>query len=126
MTVLQEILRGLGQALFYINHDLFVVTLAEEPLAGINKHELLQRLVNKETKDACSQTEELQGSGNHPLFQSLLQGLEEIVHTGLTTTSTDMWESSPPLQLHVHESESSDSSGSEELGEFAKINSQTR
>lgn len=66
----------------------FLYSFAEDPLAGLNKHELLRALVRQETKDAATQTDEIQGGNDdHPLFQSLLQGLEEIVHTGLTTSS---------------------------------------
>ena len=96
---------------------------AEEPLAGINKHELLRALARKETSDVGTQTEGPQGSNDHPLFESLLQGLEEIVHTGLTTTH--VWDNSPSLELHVHDTDSSqsDSSASESPAEeIGKLN----
>ena len=94
---------------------------AEEPLAGINKHELLRALARKETSDVGTQTEVPQGSNAHPLFESLLQGLEEIVHTGLT--STHVWDNSPPLELRVHDTDSSDSSASESPAEeIGKLN----
>ena len=96
---------------------------AEEPLAGINKHELLRALARKETSDVGTQTEGPQGNNDHPLFESLLQGLEEIVHTGLTTSH--VWDNSPSLELHVHDTDSSqsDSSASESPAEeIGKLN----
>ena len=60
--------------------------------------------------DAETQTEDLQENRDNPLFQSLLQGLEDIVHTGLTT---QRWDHGPVLGLPVHEPDSSDHSSSE-------------
>ena len=71
--------------------------------------------LKKETKEASSQTDDFHGDdsdGEHPLFESLLQGLQEIVQTGLTPP-TQSWENSPALELHEHETDSSESSGSE-------------
>ena len=68
--------------------------------------------------DAETQTEDLQENGENPLFQSLLQGLEEIVHTRLTQPR---WDESPAPGLPVFEPESPDHSSSEsglnELGQ---------
>ena len=92
-----------------------VVMFPENPFAGLNKHELSKKKI---CHDAESQTEDLRGDRDNPLFASLLQGLEEIVHTGLTVQSLD---NRPPLELHVHEADSSDHSSSEsaleEMGE---------
>lgn len=79
----------------------------EEPLAGLNKHELSGK---KEMYDAETQTEDLQENGENPLFHSLLQGLEEIVHTRLTQPR---WDESPAPGLPVFEPESPDHSSSE-------------
>ena len=93
--------------------SLFVVfVIAEEPSAGLNKHELSSK---KETKDSGSQTDDFCGGdldGEDPLFESLLQGLQEIVQTGMTLPAQS-WENSPALGLLVHETDSSESSGSE-------------
>ena len=95
---------------------------SEEPLAGLNKHELLRMLARQETVDVATQTEQtedLQGNNDNPLFESLLQGLEEIVHTGLTTTH--VWHDRPALELRVHDTDSSDSSSSDSpVEEFGK------
>lgn len=85
-------------------HNLFCT---EEPLAGLNKHELSGK---KEMYDAETQTEDLQENGENPLFHSLLQGLEEIVHTRLTQPR---WDESPAPGLPVFEPESPDHSSSE-------------
>lgn len=79
----------------------------ENPFAGLNKHELSKKKI---CHDAWSQTDEVRSDRDHPLFASLLQGLEEIVHTGLTAQS---WDNRPALELHVHEADSSDHSSSE-------------
>lgn len=87
----------------------------EDPLAGLNKHELLRALVRQETKDAATQTDEIQGGNDdHPLFQSLLQGLEEIVHTGLTTSS---WNDGNSLEITEQNTDSSESGVSESAAE---------
>ena len=87
----------------------------ENPFAGLNKHELSKKKI---CHDAESQTEDLCGDRDHPLFTSLLQGLEEIVHTGLTAQS---WDNRQTLELNEHEADSSDHSSSEsaleEMGE---------
>lgn len=83
----------------------------ENPFAGLNKHELSKKKI---FHDAESQTEDLHRDRDHPLFASLLQGLEEIVHTGLTVQS---WDNRPALELHVHEPDSSDHSSSESVPE---------
>ena len=86
--------------------------IAEEPSAGLNKHELS---LKKETKEASTQTDDFHGGDSdveHPLFESLLQRLQEIVETELTLPAQS-WENSPALELHVHEADSSESSGSE-------------
>lgn len=59
--------------------------------------------------DAETQTEDLQENGEN-LFHSLLQGLEEIVHTRLTQPR---WDESPAPGLPVFEPESPDHSSSE-------------
>ncbi|XP_068701525.1 uncharacterized protein [Montipora foliosa] len=87
----------------------------EDPLAGLNKHELLRTLARQETRDVATQTDDLQGGNDQPLFQSLLQGLEEIVHTGMS--STPSWNDDPSLELHVHDTESSEGSASESAAE---------
>lgn len=88
-------------------------------MAGLNKHELLRALVRQETKDAATQTEEIQGGNDdEPLFQSLLQGLEEIVHTGLTTSP---WNDRHSLEITEQCTDSSESGVSESAaGEFGK------
>ena len=93
----------------------YVMMFPENPFAGLNKHELSKKKI---VHDAWSQTEDVRADRDHPLFASLLQGLEEIVHTGLTAQS---WDNRPALELHVHEADSSDHSSSEsaleEMGE---------
>lgn len=79
----------------------------EEPLAGLNKHELSGK---KEMYDAETQTEDLQENDDNPLFQSLLQGLEEIVQTRLTEPR---WDQSPAVVLPACQPESPDHSSSE-------------
>lgn len=94
---------------------MYVMMFPENPFAGLNKHELSKKKI---CHDAWSQTDEVRSDRDHPLFASLLQGLEEIVHTGLTVQS---WDNRPALELHVHEADSSDHSSSEsaleEIGE---------
>ena len=93
----------------------FLHSFTEDPLAGLNKHELLRALVRQETKDAATQTDEIQGGNDdHPLFQSLLQGLEEIVHTGLTTSS---WNDGNSLEITEQNTDSSESGVSESAAE---------
>ena len=93
-----------------------VFVIAEEPSAGLNKHELFSK---KETKDSSSQTDNFHGGysdGEHPLLESLLHALQEIVETELTLPAQS-WENSPALELHVHETDSHESSGSDmEIG----------
>ena len=82
---------------------IFLIQFTEEPFAGLYAHELSGK---KETKETGSQTENWEN--NNPLFESLLHGLEEIVHTGLTAQS---WEDRT-AELEPEETESSDSSHS--------------
>ena len=83
----------------------------ENPFAGLNKHELSKKKI---CHDAETQTEDVRFDRDHPLFASLLQGLEEIVHyqSGLTAQS---WDNRPALELHEHEADSSDHSSSESV-----------
>ena len=90
-----------------VNNIFITFFFTEEPLAGLNKHELSGK---KEMYDAETQTEDLQENGENPLFHSLLQGLEEIVHTRLTQPR---WDESPAPGLPVFEPESPDHSSSE-------------
>ena len=89
--------------------------LPENPFAGLNKHELSKKKI---CHDAETQTEDIHADRDHPLFASLLQGLEEIVHTGLTAQS---WDNRPALELHEHEADSSDPSSSADSVVFEDI-----
>ena len=82
---------------------------SENAFAGLNKHELSKKKI---FHDAEVQTEDFHQGGDRdrPLFESLLQGLEDIVHTGMSAQS---WDDRPDLELHVHETESSGHSSSE-------------
>lgn len=94
----------------------------ENAFAGLNKHELSKKKI---FHDVEVQTEDIHMGGERgseqPLFESLLQGLEEIVHTGLTAQT---WDNRSDLLFDVHEPESSDHSSSEsaveEMGECEK------